>query len=445
MIKTLFLTIFEGAEARNLLRTSVAPTLLSDPEVRIVLFTKSPDRVEYYKKEFSDPRLIYEVVAPIKVEGLDKFFAFLKFLLLKTETTDLRRSSRFSLFASWLLARPAVRRMVRFLDYHLVRNSAYSRYFDAYKPDAVLLAHLFDEPEIHLLREAKKRRVKTIGFVNSWDKVTARCILRLLPDKAVVFNDVVKKEMMEHNEMAEKDIFVSGLPQYDSYFMDKNYTSREVFFNKLNLDPRKKLIVYAPLGRTCGESDWDIIDLLYRLRDSGRFGDGADLLVRFQPNDFLDEAELKKRPHLKYDYPGTRFSSTRGIDWDMNAEHLKHLRDTLHHMSLLVCYASSVSIDAAIFDKPIININFETRKPDSFEESSTKYYSFTHYKKALATGGIRLASSEEELVAAIKEYLADSSPDREGRKRLVREQCQFVDGKAGERIGKFILEPFKTQ
>ena len=59
--KIIFLTIFEGVEAKNLLRTSVLPTLLTDPAVRIVLFTKSLEKVEYYKKEFSDPRLIYEV------------------------------------------------------------------------------------------------------------------------------------------------------------------------------------------------------------------------------------------------------------------------------------------------------------------------------------------------------------------------------------------------
>ncbi len=439
MTKTIFLTIFEGAEARNLLRTSVAPTLLGDPETRIVLFTKSPERVEYYKKEFNDPRLIYEVVTPKPVRGLDKVFASLKFFLLKTETTDLRRSSGLSRFASWLLARPWVRKAVRFLDYHLVRNNAYAEYFEKYQPQAVLLAHLFDEPEIQLLREAKRRGVKTVGFVNSWDKVTARCIMRLLPDKAIVFNDIVKREMMDYNDMDERDIFVSGLPQYDSYFTDNDYSSREEFFKKPGLDPAKKLIVYAPLGRSFGASDWDIIDLLYRLKDERKFSADVEILVRFQPNDFLDESELKKRPHLVYDYPGIRFSAKRGVDWDMNADHLKHLRDTLYHMNLLVCYASSMSIDASVFDKPVININFELRRPKSFEKSSTKYYSFAHYKKALRAGGIRLVGSEAELVEWVGKYLQDSSIDREGRKKLVAEQCQFTDGKSGERIGKFIL------
>jgi len=40
-IKTIFITIFEGVEAKNILRTDILPTLLADPEVRIVLFTKN--------------------------------------------------------------------------------------------------------------------------------------------------------------------------------------------------------------------------------------------------------------------------------------------------------------------------------------------------------------------------------------------------------------------
>ena len=57
--KTIFLTIFEGVEAKNLLRTSVLPTLMSHPNVRIVLFTKSQEKIDYYRKEFSDQRENY--------------------------------------------------------------------------------------------------------------------------------------------------------------------------------------------------------------------------------------------------------------------------------------------------------------------------------------------------------------------------------------------------
>ena len=48
--------------------------------------------------------------------------------------------------------------------------------------------------------------------------------------------------------------------------------------------------------------------------------------------------------------------------------------------------------------------------------------------------------SEEELVEWVNAYFKQPSLDREGRARLAKEQCEFLDGKSGERIGRFILE-----
>ncbi len=455
MAQTIFIAIFEGVEAKNILRTPVLSTLLQKPDLRIVLFTKSEERVEYYKKEFNDPRLLYEVVKVPAPHGVDRFFAGLKFLLLRTPTTDLKRrmtheeSGRFfnfiiGFFLNRLLSRPIVRRLARFLDYHLVRNDIFSSYFETYHPDAVFLAHLFDEPEIHLLREAKRRAVFSIGLVNSWDKATARGILRLLPDKLVVFNDIVKNEVVTHNEMRPDNVFESGLPQYDIY-ATHHPSSRNDFFRKIGLDPRKRLIVYAPMGSAFSDVDWHMIDLVTDLIGKGDIKN-AELLVRFQPNDFIDEAELKQRPGLTYDYPGRRFTGKRGIDWDMDGKDLHHLADTLYHASLIISFASSIPIDALAFDKPSINIGFEPALSAGGREgkrllrkSPTQYYKMEHYRRVLESGGITFVHSPEELVERANFLLDNPSFGAKERAKLKKEQWQFEDGGSGERIGKFIL------
>src|SRR3989344_1327982 len=448
--KIIFLTIFEGVEAKNLLRTSVLPTLLTDPAVRIVLFTKSLEKVEYYKKEFFDPRLIYEVAPRQPISGWDAIFAKLKFTLLRTATTDLKRWLNYQCeknflryfggsFANLLLAWPIVRKIVRGLDFILVHQNFYAPIFEKYQPDLVFLAHLFDEPEIDLLREAKKQNIKTVGLINSWDKTTARCILRLLPDKAIVFNEIVKQEMIKHNEMAITDIFVSGLSQYDIYWNAKP-SSREDFFNAIGISSDKKLIVYAPMGRAFGGHDFEMIDLLRGLLAEGKFGSDVELFIRFQPNDFFEESEIAKRPDLKFDYPGKRFSSARGVDWDMDEKNISHLVDTLAHASLFISYASSIVIDAAIFDKPVINIGFEINENLRLENKPIQYYQTDHYRNVLKTGGVQLVKNVDELVNWVKKYLADNTFDKVARERLVKEQCQFTDGKSGERIGRFLLD-----
>ncbi len=453
-MKTIFISIFEGVEAKNILRTPILETLLKESDIRIVLFTKSEERVKYYQNEFNDPRISYEVVKRKPVSGLDAFFAKLKFTLLKTKTTDLKRKMAYDLhknpliyyggiFINRVFAHRFVRKIVRYLDWILVKDSTYDEYFEKYKPNLVFLAHLFDEPEIDMLRASKKFGVKSIGFVNSWDKATARSIFRLLPNKVVVFNNIVKKEIIVHDEIPEKDIFVSGLPQYD-IFTDYDPIPKEIFFAKHGFDTGKNLIVYAPMGSTFGDTDWQMIDLLADKIKNNEIKN-CELLVRFQPNDFIDETELKKRNDLKYDYPGKRFTSKRGVDWDMDAGDLNNLADTLKNISILVCFASSISIDALSYDKPTVAIGFEPSTngvKKLLQKSPVQYYQTEHYINVLKTNGVTNASNPNELVLQINMYLENPSYNHENRVKLKNEQWQFEDGKAGERIAKFLISNF---
>ncbi len=452
-MKTIFITIFEGVEAKNILRTSILKNLLLDEDLRIVLFTKSQEKRDYYQNEFSHQRLYFEVVESIAKSKINNFFEKIKFILLRTDTTNLKRKMAYDYSGGYLkyhfvdllnfiLARPTVRVIVRYLDYLLVADNTFDLYFDKYSPSIVFMGHLFDNLEINLLRAAKKRGITTIGYINSWDKVTSRCIIRILPDKAIVFNNIVKNELISFNEMTADNIFVSGLPQYDIFY-DKNKVSREVFFKEKGFDINKKLIVYAPIGRSFGSSDWDIIDLLTDLIYINKTINNCELLVRFQPNDFINELEISKRPNLKYDVPGIRFGSKRGVDWDMNNLDIDHLCNTLQHMSLLICYASSISIDAAVNDKPIININFELTKSRFLLKSSIQHYQSTHYKAALNTGGISLVNNKEELIIMINKYLENPELNRRERSRLVMEQCSFIDGKSGKRIANYMIDLIK--
>jgi hypothetical protein len=449
-MKTIFITIFQGVEAKNILRTDIYKKLMEKGDCRLVFFVKTPERAEYYRQEFSHPNVTYEVVSERKTNQLDKLFSALKFYLLRTETVDLRRSMSFqenrnyfwyfgNLFLNRLLARPWIRKIIRWLDCRLAQSETFKVYFAKYRPDLVFSAHLFDDLEIDLIREAKSRRVRAVGFINSWDKLTARSAIRILPDKLIVFNNIVKKEAIDHADMPESSILVAGIPQYD-WHLNHKPLKREEFFRKKGLDPKKKLIVYAPMGKAFSNSDWDIIDLLNNLITNNSITTPSQLFVRFQPNDFTDEAEIKKRPWLIYDLPGVRFSSKRGVDWDMSFEDIKGLTDTLANADLFVCYASSMSIDAAVFDKPVINIDFEVKEKELMSKSPTYFYRMTHYQNAVKTGGIAYPKSKEEFLKKINDYLRSPSLDKAGRKRLVEEQCWQIDGRAGERIANFLYE-----
>ena len=262
--------------------------------------------------------------------------------------------------------------------------------------------------------------------------------MRALPNKLFVYNNIVKEEAHKLGDMKLLDIIAVGIPHYDFYFKEKA-NPKEFLSKHYGIDISKEILLYSPLGKYFSNSDWEVIDLIQDYIVKGSLIKSVELLVRFQPNDFLDEKEIEKRPWLKYCWPGVRFSNKRGVDWDMSNNDLRHLHDTLENISILICYASSISIDAIVFDKPVININFEVKEKQKLSKTPTYFYKTNHYQKALKTGGIKLVENKDQLLFWINKYLSDPSIDKDNRKKLVEQQCYFLDGHAGERIGLNML------
>src|SRR3989338_5218191 len=188
---TIFIPIFQGVEARNILRTDIFKILRRQNDLRIVLFVTSQDRKEYFEKEFFGQNIVYEVAPFYRSPAFQWFFGFLKFNLINTKTIDLKRriqleqdGNRLKYFSKFLInrlfANKFFRKTIRTLDYLLVKDDNYREYFDKYRPDMVFLAHLFSDTKISFLRQAKKMGIKSVGLINSWDKITSRCMVRLL-------------------------------------------------------------------------------------------------------------------------------------------------------------------------------------------------------------------------------------------------------------------------
>jgi CDP-glycerol glycerophosphotransferase (TagB/SpsB family) len=121
-------------------------------------------------------------------------------------------------------------------------------------------------------------------------------------------------------------------------------------------------------------------------------------------------------------------------------EHQLHLGDTLCHADVVVNVASTISVEACIFDTPVVNICFDGPEESPYVKSARRYYSFTHYVNVTSRHAVKVAQSPDELVDAVAAYLANPSLDAAGRKQVVLDQCQFTDGRSAERVVGLVLE-----
>ncbi len=449
-MKIILIPIFQGVEALNILRTDIFGKLSNQKEIRIILLVPSVYKLNYYKKEFKESEnLVYEVFDGYKSRFFDKIFSWLKVYLLRTDTMDIKRKLKleqngniFRYYSSFIfnriIARPFFIKIARLLDYYLVKDDNFKKIFDKYQPDIVFLAHLFGDVEIAMLREAKRRKIKSIGLINSWDKLTSRCLLRILPNWLIVPNEITKKEAIKYHDAKNETIFVSGPPQFDLY-KKVLFTPREKFCKSLGIDPLKKIILFCPIGRAFSDTDWDTIETLNGFFESGLLGSNVHIIVRFPPNDTVEIKDNMSKDRFSFIIPGIRFSSVRGVDWDMNFNDLQSLADNIYHSSLVICPPSTMSIDAAILNKPVINIDFSAVESNSFYKTPRPFYGMSHYKNILQHGGLQLVKNEHELAEIINSYLENPEKDSVGRKKITEEQVWKLDGMAGERIADFVF------
>ncbi len=233
------------------------------------------------------------------------------------------------------------------------------------------------------------------------------------------------------------------MPDFDHY-VGASTEPRAIFCNKLGLDPSKKIILFCPMGKAFSDSDWELLEVLQELIKKGDLYLKTQVIVRYPPNDTVEQKSELDKNIFVIDIPGTRFTSERGVDWDMSFKDLEHLRNTLTHSDVVICPPSTMTIDAAIWDKPVINIGFDGKVPRPRHKSFTRFYYSTHYGRLLRHNGVSLPETAEELRQTLLQYLNNPEIHREGRKKIVEEQCGVLDGQAGNRIGNFILSFVKV-
>jgi len=324
------------------------------------------------------------------------------------------------------------------LENWLFPDVYYKDLFRKYKPDLLIAATPgFKIPDIPLLKRAKKENVKIVCPVLSWDNLTSKGYMNPKPDKLIVWNEIMKQEAITFHNFKEEDIYVSGVPQFDIYWRNNNFSPREIFFKKLGLDINKKLLTLTSSPFKTYPYFDDIIQIILDAIKTNKFVFPSQLLVRLHPQDERSRYDkFKSINGLVIDYPG-KYSTK--MDWDPDKEDIIHLMETMKYSDVVINVASTTTIDSCIFDTPVINIGFDGYRNHPYATSCLRYYDYSHYKNITKSKGIRIARSPQELIDLINLYLKNPQIDRSGRAEIVKGQCYKTDGKSGERVANYIF------
>ncbi len=455
---TVFLSVPQGVAAANMLRSGLIGRLLSaHPDARVVVLSPLVQDPAFVR-EFAHPRVVFEPLPPHRPAGIEaRLVSLIQAGYLTSGITESVRVRRAEAIARrsirWLRAKRVLARLLapsilrketryELVD-RLVKHPWAEALFDRYRPSLLVTAGpglIF--AEIPLLRTAAQRGVRSMVVDASWDNFTNKLLPARRVDRLLVWNDVMKQQAVDLHGYRPDAIRVTGVPQFDRYFRAATLSSREAFFQRIGADPARKLVTLTTTARALYPHYERLIQLLIDAMNSGAWPHPVQLLVRVHPRDELERyAQFLHVPNVIVEKPfRATVSAGDGLTVDIMPADTQHLADTMRHSDVVISVVSTISIEAAIFDTPIINVSFDGEQPEPFARSARRYFCFTHFANLLRHNPGSVAESPEQLVAQVGRYLTDPTLEAEGRRRVVLEQCQFLDGLAAERVAAFVVE-----
>lgn len=438
-MSTVFLAIPHHVFTSDLLRTKYIEYLATKHRV-VVLTPFIDEMVAAQEKYFHSPNVVYKRW-DLQFSRLWGFFKTLRISLVNE--FDYLASIKF-----WYL-RPNYkgswqRRILRFFgrpfskiltaDFFTRLESALlprSEKFDElrrlYRPQLLVTATPgFDSLEAELIILAKRAKLPTVAVNFTWDNLTTNSKHIRKTDYLIAWNSVMKKEAVAIHNYPEEKVFVSGTPRFDPYFApDPHDPGREKFLKSKNLNPAYKTIFHTTVTKAYPFQKKYIRDLI-ALRDK-KIIPYVNIFIRIHPLDnpenYREFSDIKDFYVEKAGHEVTDGCGGKKIE--MSYDDLLNLKYSLKYTDVNINYASTISIEACIFDKPIINIGYIDR--------FALAYQFTHYQPIVDSGAVKVAKTDDDLPKLINMYLQNPAVDRDGRRKIVKDYVQFTDGLAYKR------------
>jgi hypothetical protein len=263
--------------------------------------------------------------------------------------------------------------------------------------------------------------------------VSSKIVLRDGYRGVCVWNDLARREVLQsYPAYVPEQIEVVGIPQFDAY-AEKPSLSYANWCDRYGLDPAKRTLLFSTAPRVRHEQQARIVEtLLEAIVEGDRLPGDIQVLVKCHPFD-----DPTAYDHLTARYPvavqGQRSGPHAADTWNPQPEEIATARDALYYCSANLNIFSTVTIEAAYFDKPIVHIAYDPVPPVG-RIPCREYYNWDHFRPVVATGAATLVESADAMIDAVRAALSAPQARAPQRAALVAQYIGQPVGSAREAL-----------
>jgi hypothetical protein len=315
----------------------------------------------------------------------------------------------------------------------------YAAWLTEHRIDAVVSMTPYHREDQLLLWAATAAGLPVITAIISFDNPTTRGRLPVLGERVLVWNRTNQAEIERaYPDLAPGAVHVTGAPQFDLHRDPARVLDEAVWRDRLGLPPDRPVILYGAGPEELLPGEPALVIAIDEAIARGRISGDPVVLLRGHPADPADRwTALDAREHIVV-APGWG-RADGGLAWPSDDE-IDVQISTFAHAAVHVNICSSMSIDGAAFDRPVITPTFVPDAPPSIRRRIRSLYRQEHWQPIARSGGVTAVGNEAELVAAIERALADPGAGHEGRRRLVADLLTYDDGRSSARVVAEVAE-----
>jgi hypothetical protein len=307
--------------------------------------------------------------------------------------------------------RAVAQRLLAFVERLVRPQPGIETFLREQQPDLLMVTPLIElgSQQVDYVKGARRLGIRSVLCVASWDNLTSKGLMRIVPDHVIVWNEAQKAEAVALHRARPEQVHVTGAQPFDKWFAAAPRRTREEFCARVGLDPARPFVLYLGSSMFIAPDEVPFAERwLTAVREAAAArGLGVNVLFRPHPAnaDQWRALDLPAQHEVALWPPVGTNPTDEGFQDD--------LYDSLFHSAAVFGVNTSAQIEAAIVGRPVLTL----RSPE-FAHAQDGTLHFQHLVRQ-GDGFVDAADTLEAHVEQLLDAVRDSAHARERNRRFV--------------------------